>query len=464
MKNSAAFRWAVLLPLSLLAAAVFWLALAPTEAQASHCSSYDAGLGWCTPGHEPARPGPADEDSSASFYGIEEGCDGYACPSDPPPPPPPPPSRPRPPSPSNPVAQPTQRPSARPTARPTQRPSNIISVTSRPPANDADEEEEEEEDEEDEDEDESSYRPPPPVYPTPRPTPRPTPNPGDQCVGLGGTWQHGICVYPPPPVADPDNPLAHCRCVFGMGVPGLACRQALTCTVEPVATPISPFSPLPVIPPSGPPTLNPGPDFGSASAICGSHSGRFADPLSPLNKWIDPVIADVLAAQSACTHTGTWLEKQPYVRGWSFTPPQPVLWSQSQHSNRPGSPTVQVRPRLQAGRLITCATVGRPPTVTTPAVQRVAIEITFTQASIDEIVSGSWQQQFPGAYVHQSATAYCRAGAVGQALIWDQQNGELIDPGQYEVRVRACTAYACHQTDVHDLLQMQALVVAPAAD
>ena len=438
----------------------FYMLLTPTTVQASHCSDFDASLGWCTPSHSTSNPGPPDEDTAGSFYGFEEGCDGYACPPDPPPPPPPP-SRPRPPSPSNPVVQPTARPPQRPSARPT---SNIISVTSRPPSNDADEEEEEEEDEENEDEDESYRPPPPPIYPTPRPTPRPTPNPGDQCVGLGGTWQNGICVYPPPPPADPDNPLAHCRCVFGMGVPGPACRQALTCTVEPVATPISPFVPPPPIPPSGPPTLNPGPDFGSGSAICGSHSGRFADPLSPLNKWIDPVIADVLAAQSACTSTGTWLEKQPYVRGWTFTPLQPVLWSQSQHSNRPGSPTVQVRPSLRAGRLITCAHVGRPPTVTTPAVQRVAIEITFTQASIDAIVSGSWQVQFPGAYVHQQNTAYCQAGAVGQVLVWDQQNGELIDPGAYQVRVRACTAFACHQTDAHADLLVQALVVVPAAD
>ena len=222
-----------------------------------------------------------------------------------------------------------------------------------------------------------------------------------------------------------------------------------------------------MIPPGqGPPTLTTGPDWGGGGATC--NAGNFTAPLAPLARWIDPVHASTLASTGACAVTGVWLEKDGIRerlelrsrRGRSST-------AQSQLGGTPGSPTVQIVPTALGGRLITCANIGDAPLVTRPAVTHIAIEVAFTAASITNIVSGQFQQQFPGAYVHQTQTAYCQEHLPGQPFVWDQRpsgpdSGDFVDPGEYTVQVRVCTLYACHQTDAHDPLQMKALVVSPS--
>ena len=92
-----------------------------------------------------------------------------------------------------------------------------------------------------------------------------------------------------------------------------------------------------------------------------------------------------------------------------------------------------------------------------------AVEVTFTQDSIDAIKRGAWQQVWPGAYVHQSQTAYCKAGW-WSGVTFDQRvpHGELIDPGTYHLRLRVCTDHACYETDQHDPLLMAALITTAA--
>ncbi len=214
-------------------------------------------------------------------------------------------------------------------------------VRPRPPADE----------DEDEDEDEQDWSPPPRPLPTATPLPPPA-----LCIRLGGVWQGTRCTFPLP-----DDP-GPCRCRTGSGVPGPACRT-LHCAPEPESTHQSLRAPPGLPPPGRPHSIR-------------APTGAPGPPLTPLDRWIDPVVADTLARQTACTHPGAWLEKTAYVGGGAFDPPRPVLWSQSRQWAR-------------------------------PPVERIAIEITFTQASINAIVGGRWQRQFPGAYVHQAATEYC---------------------------------------------------------
>lgn len=360
---------------------------------------------------------------------------------------------------------PAPRPS-RPTVRPTPRPSRPVAQST----------------------------PRPPARPTPRPTPRPPSRPPDD-------------DGPPScPLGQHRHPgRAHChgtnRCHFGHG----DCRDdddsprrrptstptpaPPSCFVQPCAPGCGRFGCPEAQPTPGRPSCflapcqpgcrsflcpgNPpqppggGPDFGGpGAAFC--RGDRFGRPLAPLTDavWVEAAAAAGLAARvgEACdTVAGVWLERTPYLREWTLDPPRPVLWSQSRLSRSPGSPTVVLTAFPTPGRRWTC-TPGGTLQEDRPPIRRLAVEVTFTAESIAAIEGGRLQALFPGAYVHQAQTTYCKT-AGGRRVTFDQREPalELIDPGIYHVRMRVCTDHACYDTDAHAPITMALLVTAAAA-
>ena len=85
-------------------------------------------------------------------------------------------------------------------------------------------------------------------------------------------------------------------------------------------------------------------------------------------------------------------------------------------------------------------------------IANVAIEVTFTQASADALKT-FWKRIFRGAAA-QGTSPLCRMLAyAGADLDFDflQSLGEIADPGEHTVTVRACTheplgaGFACHE-------------------